>query len=435
MKANDRRYRHSRVALRWKVALLLCLITTINYLDRQALAVTGPTLIDEFDLSNTEFGFINSAFLLAYGLGHLVAGPFIDRVGTKRAFSLAVVAWSLVGMTHAAGLGFASFLVLRAMLGLTESCNFPAALKSVAEWFPRADRSLAVGIVTVGPGLGAVVAPPLLGTIALEVGWQAAFILPGVAGFAWLAIWHRWYRLPEDHPQISLDERRLILADRERDTDARTGWSEVAGYLRYREVWGLVLSRFSNDGGFYFFVTWLPMYLAQARGFDLRQIAAFAWIPFFAADAGSLAGGYAAQRLIARGVSVDATRKRLVWIGALLVVLSLPAVGDGSAAASIMLIGLAMFAIQFKASNLFALPVDMFPPGEIGRIWGLFGAVGSLGGMAFVAAVGWVSEHYSYEPVIWAVGLTQLLSAAFVSLLIPRIAPLQLRSNAGDTSR
>lgn len=416
------------MALRWKVALLLCLITTINYLDRQALAVTGPTIIEEFGLSNTEFGLINSAFLLAYALGHLVAGPFIDRFGTKLAFSLAVVAWSLAGMAHVAGIGFVSFLVLRAMLGLTESCNFPAALKAVAEWFPRADRSLAVGIVTVGPGLGAVVAPPLLGTIALAMGWQAAFLLPGVAGFAWLWIWRRWYRLPEEHPDISAGERQLILTDREPGTIGRTGWSEVAGYLRHREVWGLLLSRFSNDGGFYFFVTWLPMYLAQSRGFDLRQIAAFAWIPFLAADAGSLAGGYASQWMIARGTSVDATRKRLVWIGALLVVISLPAVGDGSAARSMALIGLAMFAIQFKASNLFALPVDMFPPGEVGRVWGLFGAVGSLGGMAFVAAAGWVSQHYSYEPVFWAVGGSQLLSAAFVSVLIPRIAPLQRRA-------
>ncbi len=187
-----------------------------------------------------------------------------------------------------------------------------------------------------------------------------------------------------------------------------------------------MLSRFANDGAFYFFVTWLPTYLAQARGFDMRQIAAFAWMPFLAADAGSLAGGWAGRRLIAAGLSVDAARKRLIWAGALLVPLTLPAATADSTWTAMALIGIAMFAIQLKAANLFALPIDLFPAREIGGIWGLFGAVGSFGGMAFVAAAGWVSEHYSYQPVFWAVGVTQILSAVFVSWLIPRIEPLQL---------
>jgi ACS family hexuronate transporter-like MFS transporter len=413
-------------AIRWRIAVLLCVITTINYLDRQALAITGPVIIEEFGLSNTEFGLINSAFLLAYAFGHLLAGPFIDRFGTRRAFSLAVVAWSLAGMLHAAGRGFLSFLALRALLGLTEAANFPAALKSVAEWFPPADRSLAVGIITVGPGLGAVIAPPLLGGLALTFGWQAAFVLPGLAGFLWLWVWLAWYRPPDEHPGVRPEERALILRDRESAPadPPRSSLRTLIGFLRYREVWGLLLSRFTNDGAFYFFVTWLPTYLVQSRGFDLRQIAAFAWIPFLAADAGSLAGGWAGQRLIANGMSIDAARKRLIWAGALLVLASLPSALTGSAWIAIALVGLAMFAIQFKAASLFALPVDLFPVREVGSIWGLFGAVGSLGGMAFVAAVGWVSDRFSYEPVFWAVGITQVLSAAFVSLLIPQIGPL-----------
>lgn len=414
------------VAVRWRVAILLCLITTVNYLDRQALAITGPTVMREFSLSNTEFGLINSTFLFAYAVGHLLAGPFIDRFGTRRAFGIAVLAWSVAGMLHAWGRGFASFLALRGVLGLTEAANFPAALKAVAEWFPRRDRSLAVGIVTVGPGLGAVLAPPLLGALAVGWGWQAAFLVPGAVGFLWLALWLRWYRLPERHPGLGAAELRLILADREPAGEGAPvrPLRDLAGYLRHREVWGLVLSRFTNDGAFYFFVTWLPTYLAQARGFDLRQIAAFAWIPFLAADAGSLAGGWAGQRLIAGGASVDRARKLCIWTGALLVPLALPAATADSVWTAMALIGLAMFAIQFKAANLFALPVDLFPAREVGSVWGLFGAIGSFGGMAFVAAVGWVSQHYSYEPVFWAVGVTQLLSAVFVSWLIPRIAPL-----------
>ncbi len=415
-------------AIRWRIAVLLCLITTVNYLDRQALAISGPILMDEFHLSNAEFGLINSTFLFAYAAGHLLVGPLIDRIGTKRALGIAVVAWSLAGMLHAAGRGFLSFLTLRGLLGLTEAANFPAALKSVAEWFPRADRSLAVGIVTMGPGLGAIIAPPLLGGLILALGWQAAFLVPGLIGLVWLVIWQASYALPEHHAGISTAERALILADRDpqQAVAARDSWTDIFRYLRYRPVWGLVLSRFANDGGFYFFVAWLPIYLAQARGFDLRQIAAFAWIPYLAADIGSVAGGWVSRRLIAGGLSVNAARKRTIWLGALLVPLTLPAVNVGSAWAAMALIALAMFAIQFKAANLFALPIDLFPAREVGSVWGLFGAVGSFGGMAFIAAAGWVSDHYSYAPVFWAVGVTQVLSAVFVSWFIPQIRPVRL---------
>ncbi len=422
------------LALRWWIAIFLCLITTINYLDRQALAITGPILIREFGLSNTEFGLINSAFLFAYAIGHVLAGPLIDRAGTRRAFSIAVLAWSIVGMAHAAGRGFLGFLGLRTLLGLTEATNFPAAIKAVAEWFPRAERSLAVGIVTVGPGLGAVLAPPLLGGLVAVAGWHSAFLVPGAIGFAWLWVWQRWYALPEEHPRIRPEERALILADREAvgTTAAGGEWRALAGYLRYREVWGLVLSRFANDGGFYFFVAWLPTYLDQARGFDIRQIAAFAWVPFLAADVGSLAGGWASRRLMAAGLPVDRARKLTIWAGALVVPFTLPAVSVDSAYVSLALIGVAMFAIQFKAANLFALPIDLFPAAQAGSIWGLFGAVGSFGGMAFVAAVGWISDHFSYAPVFWAVGVMQLLSALFISWLIPRIGRIDGDGGAGN---
>ena len=183
-----------------------------------------------------------------------------------------------------------------------------------------------------------------------------------------------------------------------------------------------MLSRFVNDGAFYFYVSWLPLYLAQARGFDLKQIALFAWIPFLAADLGSLAGGWLGTRLINRGMSLDRSRKLLIWGGALLVLMTLPAVRVDSPYLSLALIALAMFAIQGKAANLFALPADLFPAREVGTTWGLFGAVGAFGGMAFNGAAGWVTDASGFGPVFVAVGATQLLSAVFVSIFIPRIA-------------
>ncbi len=409
--------------VRWQIAVLLCLITTVNYIDRQAFAVAGPVIIETFALSNTEFGLIVSGFLFAYALGHLLAGPVIDRLGTRRAFSIAVVAWSLAGMACAAGRGFISFLGLRALLGLTEAANFPAALKAVAEWFPRSERSLAVGIVTIGPGLGALLSPPLLGWLIIHFGWQSAFLVPGLAGFAWLWIWTARYQPPERHPALGAAERELILAGRDSDstTEAHSRGRDWLALLRQREMWGLMLSRFSNDGAFYFYVSWLPLYLAQARGFDIREIALFAWIPFLAADLGSLAGGWAGKRLIDRGISLDRSRKLLIWAGALLVLTTLPAVTVGSAHLAIALIGLAMFAIQGKAANLFALPADLYPARLVGTSWGLFGAVGAFGGMFFNAAAGRLSEDFGYAPVFVAVGITQLLSAFFVSWLIPKI--------------
>lgn len=416
-----------RLPVRWQISGLLCLITTINYLDRQAFAVAGPVIVERFGLSNTQFGTITAAFLFCYGVGHLLVGPLIDRLGTRRAFNLAVVAWSIAGLLHALGRGFLSFLGLRALLGLAEAANFPAAVKAIAEWFPRQERSLAVGILAVGPGLGALLSPPLLGGLILLAGWQAAFIVPGLLGFVWLWAWRRVYHAPESHPRLEAAEQALILEGR--DLQGTTGAGEdfrsLLGLLRHREVKGLLLARVANDGGFYFFVSWLPLYLAQARGFDLRQIAAFAWMPFLAADVGAVSGGWMGQWLQRRGWTLDAARKTVIWGGALLVVGALPAGTTASPAAALALIALAMFAIQAKASSLFALPADLFPAARVGTVWGLFGAAGSFGAAAFSFMAGWVSQRYAFGPVFVAAAVTQLLSAVFISWLVPRVRVLE----------
>jgi ACS family hexuronate transporter-like MFS transporter len=418
--------------VRWQIAILLCLITMINYLDRQAFAVAGPVLVDLFALSNTEYGLIGSAFLFAYGIGQLIVGPVVDRFGTKRSFNFAVIAWSIVGILHAVGRGFLSFFLLRALLGITEAMNLPAAFKAVAEWFPQAERSMAVGIVTAGIGLGAIVAPPLLIWLIVSFGWQWAFIVPGVSGFVWLLIWHGYYESPEKHAGISATERDLILADRSPADLASHSksvvvepWYGFIYFFGYREVWGLMLSRLASDGAFYFFVAWLPLYLSQERGFDLQALAFSLAIPFVAADVGSLFGGWLGTRLIRAGWSVNAARKTIIWVAALLVPCALLAALVDSAPVAIGLICLAMFAIQMKASSHFTLPADLFPARDVATIWGLFGAVGSLGGALFVVAVGWISEHYSYTPIFAAVGIMHIVSALIIMIMIPEIKPLK----------
>jgi len=416
-----------RWPVRWQIVCLLCLITTINYLDRQAFAVAGPEIVRLFALSNTEFGLIGSAFLFAYGFGQLVIGPLVDRFGTKRSFRFAVIAWSIAGILHAFGRGFWSFFSLRALLGVTEAMNLPAAVKAVAEWFPAAERSLAVGIVTAGIGLGAILAPPLLVWLIVTFGWQWAFIVPGAVGFIWLLVWNKYYDSPEQHASLSDDERALILADRDVPGVATTSgpWYGFIRFLKYREVWGLMLSRLVSDGAFYFFVAWLPLYLAQERGFDMKSLAFSVALPFIAADVGSLFGGWLGTRLIRAGWTVDAARKVIIWGAALLIPCALLAVLADSAVVAIGLICVAMFAIQVKASSHFTLPADLFPARDVATIWGLFGAVGSLGGTLFIAAAGWVTEHYSYTPIFAAVGVMHIISAGIIMVMIPDIKKLK----------
>jgi len=417
------------IAYRWRIAILLCLITTINYIDRQALTMTSPILKDIFSLSESQYGLITSGFLFAYGLGQLLSGPVIDRLGTKRSFSIAVVAWSIVTMLHALGRGFLSLFSLRILLGFTEAANFPLATKATAEWFPKSERALAVGVFTMGPGLGAILAPPLIvGTpwtpgIVTLWGWQAAFLIPGAIGFVWLILWWKWFYLPQDHPQLPAAERDLIL----RETDAGDANEERSWYwaLRYKEVWGLIISRFVSDGAFYFFVFWLPLYLSEARGFNLGEIGLFAIIVFGAADIGSLVGGFTGKKLMDSGMSLDRSRKLVIWVGALLVLAAMPAATTESAGVAIALIAIAMFAIQFKASSMFTLPADLFPARDVGTIWGMYGAVGSFGGAAFGYITGWTVEHFSWTPVFVAAACMHIVSAVLINIFVPRIALLE----------
>ena len=409
------------LAVRWRIALLLCLVTTLNYIDRNALGIAAPVMLPELGLSTTQYGFIVAAFLISYAIGQVLAGRVIDRIGTKRAFAGAVVVWNLASAGHALTQGFSSLLGMRVVLGLGEAANFPAAVKAIAEWFPARERSLATGILTMGPGLGSILTPPLIGWLIIGFGWRWAFVISGALGLAWLVLWQRTYYSPEDHPRLSAEERALITEGRVVPPTRRTAVVPLAELLRRKEVWGLMLSRFTGDGAFYFFVSFLPLYLSQQRGFDLKAIAFSAALPFVMADLGSLAGGYAGKRLIDRGFSVNASRKTVIWIGALLIPIGLPAVFVDSAVLALLLMSMALFFIQVKSSSLFAVPADLFHSRDVATVWGLFGAIGSLGGAAFTALVGWLVDHVSYVPVFIIVSLMHIVSAVFVTVLIPRI--------------
>jgi ACS family hexuronate transporter-like MFS transporter len=428
---------------------MLCAVTTIGYVDRNALAVAAPLIRREFGLSNEQYGQIGLAFLLAYALGQLLLGPVIDRLGSKRSLHLAVLWWSLASMLHAFGRGVTSFFAARAFLGLTEAANFPGAFKVIAEWFPPRERSLASGFVTAGTGLGAILAPPLIATLiagfdALHArglsplhGWQAAFVVPGALGLAWILVWQRHFHLPQEDPAITPQELALVMAGRETGSGGSPGpWrAELSTYFRrlgywfrYREVWGLALARFLGDGAFYFFAFWIPNYLSDVRHFGLREIAIGAAIPFVFADLGSLTGGWLGQRLIRGGMSVDRSRKLMIWGGALLVPLALPAAWVDSPALAVLCMGLGIFAIQVKSASMFALPADLVPARAVATVWGASGALGSLAAAFSQPVIGWTIDHFSYQPVFVAVSLMHVAAATVIMLFIPRIGPLQLRA-------
>jgi MFS transporter, ACS family, hexuronate transporter len=420
---------------RWWIAISLAVVTAIGNIDRQAMAVAQTVLRQEFNFTPQQLGDLGFAFLLAYGVAQLFSGVWIDRVGTKRGLSMAVALWSVAAAAHALATGFWSFFIARAALGLTEGPNLPAAFKAVAEWFPRAERSFATGIVTAGVALGLILAPPLIALLISAFGWHAAFIVPAFAGFVWLWFWRRQYYLPEAHPTISADERTLVLADRiETPAVAPRNYSEQfrvwRGYLRYRETWGLILGRFAADGAFYFFSFWLPVYLATERGFDILRIATVAWLPFLAADLGSLAGGYAGQRLIRRGWSVDRARKSLMWLGALGVFVALPVTSTESWVVALLLVSVAVFSIQVRASAVFPLAADIFPARDVATVWGMSAAAGSVGAALFQAVIGRLIAEFSYYPVFVIVALMGIAQAVIIGLMIRRVEPIVGR-NAG----
>ncbi len=410
--------------LRWWIVATVFIATTINYIDRQALSVAAPTIRKDLNLSNEEYGWIVSAFLLAYAIMQFLSGRFIDRVGTKRGFSIAVVWWSISNMLHAFAKGFGSLASFRFLLGIGEAANYPAAMKAISEWFPDKEKTKAVGILNMGPGLGAIIAPPLMAWLILSFGWQMAFVVTGSFGFFWLILWQWIYKSPSKHTMITEEEKAILPISKEQ-TETSKWWT----YFKYKETWALALSRFISDGAFYFFIFWLPNYLTDEKGFDLMQIGMFAWIPFLASDVGSFVGGWTGTKLIDNGASIDRSRKLVMWIGAVFVLPVLLCIYIDSAVAAIALISLALFSTQFKQSSLFTLPIDIFPAKDAASIWGITGSAGSFGAMLFTPVIGWLVDNISYNPVFIIVSVLHIISTLIIVVMIPEIKKVKLKDN------
>jgi ACS family hexuronate transporter-like MFS transporter len=390
--------------LRWWISALLFLATLISYIDRLTLSVLAPLICRDLGLSNLEYAGIGTWFLLTYSFGQTFFGKLQDRIGTRRGLALAMCIWSVAETAHAAARQLASLSFVRAILGLGEGGHWPAAIKSVAEWFPAEERAFAMGIVNTGATLGSALAPPLIVWLQLRFGWQMTFVATGILGFVWLALWLLLYRLPSEHKWITPGERSRILSGQMRpETEiAKITWKQL---LKMREVRGIVIARFFGDPVWWLYLIWLPLYLHNARGFSLKSIGLSAWIPYVAADAGALLGGWSSGYLVRRGWTARRARGAAIAFATLLAPVGMLVGRVNSAVSAMALISVVLFAFQFWVNNVQTLPSDLFSPSLVASISGLAGTGAGVGAMIFTFSTGWVVDHLGYAPILIASGL------------------------------
>jgi ACS family hexuronate transporter-like MFS transporter len=428
--------------LRWVVCGLIFLATTINYIDRQVIGILKPTLQKEFGWSEIDYAAIVFSFQLAYAIGLLLAGPIIDRVGTKRGFTIAIVVWSVAAMAHAEAPVFgpvvatflsvfgvaytasvAGFIFARFLLGLGEAGNFPAAIKVVAEWFPKRERALATGLFNSGTNVGALVAPLVVPWITLTYGWYWAFVVTGAIGFAWLFLWGPLYRQPDVHPRLGASELAYIRSDPP-DPAVHIPWRAL---LPHRQTWAFMLGKFMTDPIWWLYLFWVPDFLNRNHGLDLRLVGPPLVVIYLVADVGSIGGGWLSSSLIKKGWSVNVGRKTAMLLCALAVLPMMFASGARELWVAIALISIAAAAHQGWSANLFTLVSDTFPRKAVGSVVGLGGMAGAVGGMMIAWVTGRILEATgSYVPVFLIAAFAYLSALVVIHLLVPRLEPARV---------
>lgn len=405
---------------RWMICALLFFATTINYIDRQVIGLLKPTLSAEMGWSEIDYSNIVMAFQLAYAMGLLLVGRMIDWLGTKKGFSLSVIFWSLAAMAHVLARSVFGFAAARFALGLGESGNFPASIKTVAEWFPRKERALATGIFNAGSNVGAIGASLVVPWVTLAYGWRTAFIVTGAIGFVWLGFWWRLYKEPGEHPGISRQELAYIQGDPS-EPSRPIRWKTL---FPHRQTWAFAFAKFMTDPIWWLYLFWVPDFLHKKHGITLKNIGLPIVMIYMIADIGSIGGGWISSALIKRGWSVNAGRKTAMLICALAVVPIVFASQVKSLWLAVGLVGLAAAAHSGWSANLFTTASDMFPRRIIGSVVGIGGMAGAIGGMLIAKVVGYLLEWTgSYLPVFIMAGCMYLVALAVFHLLVPKLEP------------
>jgi MFS transporter, ACS family, hexuronate transporter len=409
--------------IRWIICALLFFATTISYLDRQVLSLLAKTLEKEIGWNSIQYGYITACFQAAYAVGLLGAGRVIDAIGTRKGFALAIAVWSLAAIGHAAAASAVAFGVARAFLGLGEASNFPACIKTVAEWFPKKERAFATGIFNSGANIGAVVAPLTVPWMAVTLGWQSTFIATGLIGFVWLAGWLWLYKRPEEHPHVSQAELDLILTDPP-DEGKSTPWVRL---FPCKETWAFSLGKFLTDPVWMFFLFWLPKYLQETFNLKLTEVIVPTLVMYNVSTVGSIGGGWLSSAMIKRGASVNTARKTTMLICALCVVPVIYAPYCKSLWGVIGLISLALAAHQGWSANLFTLTSDVFPRSAVGSVVGIGGTAGAIGNVLIMVVAGYIVQWTnSYLAIFVFAGLAYLIALLVIQTLTPKLAPAKL---------
>jgi ACS family hexuronate transporter-like MFS transporter len=407
--------------LRWRIAILVSLAIAISYLDRQALPVAVTAIARDIPISNQRFSALQSAFLLSYAFMYLGGGRLVDALGTRIGFAVIMTFWSLANASHALATSFAMLMGSRFLLGMGEGGGFPAATRAVAEWFTPKERATAMGIINAGTAVGAVVAPPLIAVVLSYSGWRWIFVVTGGLGLLWAWWWIASYAPPENHPEPGVREP-FASASQSRSTPA-IPWFDL---LRVRESWGLISAKFLSDAAWYFYLFWLPKYLYDARGFDVKAVGTFAWIPYAAAGVGCLLGGWFSSYLVRRQFSLNVARKLALGLSAA-VMPSILLVPRLPVAWALAIFSLAYFGQQSWSTLVMVLPTDLFPASVVGSVAGLVGFGGAMGGIAFGQLVGYLLDHgFGYGVVFSLAGTFHVAAFVIILATVPVIQSLNL---------
>ena len=408
---------------RWTICALLFFAATINYIDRQVIGILKPTLKTELGWDEIAYSNIVFWFQAAYALGFILMGRLMDRFGTRKGFSFAVLFWSLAAMAHSLASSVMGFGMARFALGLGESGNFPASIKTVAEWFPKKERALATGIFNAGTNVGAIVTPLTVPWIAGHLGWRMAFIITGGLGFLWLVAWLALYRKPHEHPRVKKPELDHINCD-PAEPETKIPWVRL---LPHRQTWAFAVAKFMTDPVWWFYLFWIPGFLHDQYHVPADSITSFGLplvVIYLAADVGSIVGGWLSSTLIKRGWTINAARKTAMLVCALCVVPIVFVSQTSNIWVAVALIGLAASAHQGWSANVFTMTSDLFPRRAVGSVVGIGGMAGAVGGMLIAKVVGYVLQWTgSYLPIFIIAGSAYLTALLVVHLLLPRFAP------------
>ena len=428
---------------RWRICALLFIATTICYVDRNVLSFTmiddlfrremlglpaGAVLTDA-DVSRFKelMGYVDGAFKAAYAMGFLIVGYFIDRIGTKRGFSLSLILWSVAGVLTGIVGSARGLSAVRFVLGIGESGNFPSAVKAVAEWFPKKERSLAAGIFNAGANVGIIITALAVPYVTIHYGWRTAFVLTGVLGFVVLGLWRRVYRLPAQHPSVSSEELQYIQSDDDAQDERRILWRQM---FRHRQTWAFCAGKFFADPIWYFYLTWLPDFFNSNESLqhklDLKHIGLPFLVIYIVSDLGSISFGWLSSRLIQSGWSVNKARKFTMLICALCVMPIIIAASTTNIYLATGLIALAAAAHQGWSANNYTLASDMFPKQAVGSMVGIGSMMGAISGAVFAASTGLIRVKFGYLPLFVIAGSAYLVALLCIHLLVPRLEKVEM---------